>query len=129
MKSTKDAWDCITWIVWLFGFVVLAVGVFIGVMINRSTTNTNVEDNNSAKPTNELVGYLDSNSPYCAIPKNTQIVATCSDESGVYAFIVKCATNEQHYVVNLYTKKVKSIPFVDVITKTETITKEEIKNL
>ena len=91
--------------------VCVVVGVFIGVAGNLLARSTDADDNN-VKPVNEFVGFLDPNSPYCAIPKNTKIVAARSG-----AFIVKSTTNEQHYVVYLYTKKVESIPFVDVVTK------------
>ena len=128
MKSSEDAWNCITWVVWIFGFIVLVVGVFIGIAIKRWTNSAYVEDDTNTKTMNETIGYLDSECDY-SIPKNTQIVAACGGGSGMYAFIVKNATNEQYYIVHLYTKQVESIPFVDVVTKTKTKAKKEIKNL
>ena len=87
--------------------------------------NHNSDDN--IKPTNETIGYLDSDCEY-SIPRNTQIVATCCGRTGVYAFIVKSVTNEQHYVVYLRNKKVESIPFVDVVSETKRVNKE-VKSL
>jgi hypothetical protein len=49
-----------------------------------------------------------------SIPKNTEIVAACTDDYGVFAYVVK-DTKGNHYYVGLLSREVRKIEEVDVI--------------
>ena len=107
MIDTTDMWNCFKWLFYVVLMAALGFGIFLGIILNSSQTNTN--------PTSsEVVGKLEEGSPKHSIPKNTTIVAACSDDSGVFAYVVK-DTKGNHYYVDLLSREVRKIEEVNLI--------------
>ena len=109
MIDGNEIWNCVKWVLGSLLAVALCAGIFIGITFNFVSNKTN------ANPTcNEIVGNLEEGSPKHSIPKNTQIVAACTDGCGVFTYVVK-DTKGNHYYVGLLSREVRKIEEVNVV--------------
>ena len=109
MIDTTDMWNCIKWLLYIVLMAALGFGIFLGIILNFSSSKTNTNPTSS-----EVVGKLEDGSSKHSIPKNTEIVAACTDNCGVFAYIVKDAKGN-HYYVGLLSREVRKIEEVNVI--------------
>ena len=109
MIDTTDMWNCIKWLLYIVLMAALGFGIFLGIILNFSSSKTNTNPTSS-----EVVGKLEDGSSKHSIPKNTQIVAACTDGCGVFAYVVK-DTKGNHYYVGLLSREVRKIEEVNVV--------------
>ena len=108
MIDTRDMWITVKWMFWVIVVSSIGVGLLIGMLTGikkAQLVNSNP---------NEIVGKLEEGSPKHSIPTNTMIVAACTDDCGVFAYVVK-DTNGNHYYVGLLSREVRKIEEVNVI--------------
>ena len=118
MIDTRDMWITVKWMFGVILFSTLLVGIIIGLF----TGIKKAQQDNSIP--NEVVGKLESGSPKHSIPTNTMIVAACTDNSGVFAYIVK-DKNGNHYYVGLTSRIIWKIEEVNVKSPTCVSNKEK----
>ena len=109
MIDTRDMWITVKWMFWVIVVSSIGVGLLIGMLVGIKKAQ------HSNSTPNEIVGKLEEGSPKHSIPTNTMIVAACSDDSGVFAYIVK-DKNGNHYYVGLVSRIVRKIEEVKVET-------------
>ncbi len=109
MIDTRDMWITVKWMFWVIVVSSIGVGLFIGLLVGIKKAQQV-----SSTP-NEIVGILEEGSPKHSIPTNTMIVAACTDDCGVFAYIVKDEKGN-HYYVGLLSREVRKIEEVNVET-------------
>lgn len=116
MIEGRELWNCVKAVLVVLAVIAIGIGIAIGIIINFHPKNTTTDNN--------VIGHLVDNTPRHSIPKNTEIVAACSTDSGVFAYIVKDAKGN-HYYVGLVSREVRRIEYVDVVGESKTIVNQE----
>ena len=116
MIDGRDIWNCVKSIFAVLAVITIGIGISIGIILNLPLENTTTN--------NDVIGHLVDNTPRHSIPKNTEIVAACTDSCGVFAYIVKDAKGN-HYYVELVSREVRRIEYVDVVGESKTIVNQE----
>ena len=116
MIDGRDIWNCVKSILEVLAVIAIGIGIAIGIILNFSSENTTTN--------NDIIGHLAANTPNHSIPKNTEIVAACTDRWGVFAYIVKDSKGN-HYYVGLVSREVRRIEYVDVVGESKTIVNQE----
>ena len=107
IDTYSDMWDCFSWVIRALLIAALGIGIIAGVVLTFNC-------NNRTQHSNEIVGHLADGSPRHSIPTGTQIVAACSDDCRVFAYIVR-DTKGNHYYVDLLSREVHKIEEVNLI--------------
>lgn len=116
MIEGREMWNCVKSALAVLTVVAVGIGIAIGIILNLPSENATTD--------NDVIGHLAANTPMHSIPKNTEIVAACSDKYGVFAYIVKDAKGN-HYYVGLANREVRRIEHVDVVGESKTIVNQE----
>ena len=106
MIEGNEIWNCVKSILGVLAAIAIGIGIAIGIILNFQPNNTPSDDG--------IIGHLAANTPKHSIPKNTMIVAACTDDCGVFAYVVK-DTKGNHYYVGLLSREVRKIEEVNVI--------------
>ncbi len=116
MIEGRELWNCVKAVLMVLVVIAIGIGIAIDIIINFHPKNTTTD--------NGIVGHLVDNTSRHSIPKNTEIVAACSTDSGVFAYIVKDSKGN-HYYVGLVSREVRRIEYVDVVGESKTIVNQE----